>query len=441
MIRIIKRFGALFLIICLVGISALPLIAEEVNANATDTLTFKIGYYGWDPSQYVEKKTFSVSEIKGASSGNLLAYTYYDASGNRIAIDSVRGATLDTLLNKAGIDKGSISTLAFYTTDSGNGAFATFTMQELVLTDRYYFPNLPAAINSDGQYVDSDAKRELWNNADKVDVVLAYEDKWTWYPAGTEGAEPTSSGMKTDNRFRLCFGQSNPLDYRTFQSAKMVETIYVMFSGTPQIAADESNIEGKVGSSHQIKLTAAAADDALEEGILQGAQFSSSDTSIVTVDSEGNLKYVGEGDATITITAGGSSTTVSVHVGKDKVEEDEKDQNKGQGSGKGTSGNGNGKTDGTSKHPGSNTKIKNPDKSYMYALSENASKDLKNALAKQAPAEMASMNTYQEKMDEDAEQLELEKDDNNLGRAMGAIFGIITVEGSLFGFIRFRRML
>lgn len=446
MTQIFKRLSALFLITCLVLASALPIFMTEADANATDTLTFKIGYYGWDASQYVEKKTFSVSEIKAASSSDLLAYTYYDSSGHRIAIDSAHGATLDTLLDKAGIDKGSINTLAFYTTDSGNGAFATFTMQELVLTDRYYFPNLAAAINQEGKYVDSNAKNNLWNNATKVPVVLAYEDKWTWYPAETEGAEPSASGMKTDNRFRLCFGQSNPLDYRTFQSAKMVETIYVMFSGTPEITADESNLKGKVGSTHQIKVTAAVADDALEEGVMQGLQFSSSDESVATVDSEGNIKYVGEGDATITITSGGSTTTVTVHVGKDdkpEKEEDKKEDGKGQGSGKGNSANGNGKADGTSKTPGTSTKVqvKKDDKSYMYVLSENASQDLKNALAKQAPAEMASMNTYQEKMAEDAEQLEIKKEENGLGKAMGAVFGIITVEGSLFGFIRFRRML
>ena len=140
-----KKTGARLLIICLVLLLLIPAATTESYGNATDTLTFKIGYYGWSPEDYVEKKTFKVSEIQSLSSGNMLAYTYYDRSGKRVGIDSAYGAKLNTLLDKAGIDKGSINALAFYTTDSGNGAFATFTWQELVLTDRYYFDNLAAA--------------------------------------------------------------------------------------------------------------------------------------------------------------------------------------------------------------------------------------------------------------------------------------------------------
>ena len=51
------------------------------------------------------------------------------------------------------------------------------------------------------------------------------------------------------------------------------------------------------------------------------------------------------------------------------------------------------------------------------------------------------MSTHQEKMDNKAEQLEIKKKSNALKGAAGAIAGIIAIEGSLFGFIRFRKML
>lgn len=441
-----KKTGARLLIICLVLLLLIPAATTESYGNATDTLTFKIGYYGWSPEDYVEKKTFKVSEIQSLSSGNMLAYTYYDRSGKRVGIDSAYGAKLNTLLDKAGIDKGSINALAFYTTDSGNGAFATFTWQELVLTDRYYFDNLAAAINKDGKYVDSQAKQELWNNAEKVDVVLAYQDSWKWYSAGSEGAKPSSSGMQTANRFRLCFGQSNPLDYRTFQSAKMVETIYVTFSGTPKLTADRSNLEGKVGSKHKLKVTAAAADDALQQKVQEKMTYSSSDESVAKVNSSGEIEYVGEGDATITVRSGDATTTVQVHVGKKDVKK--KEPQKGDtggsgkgGNGKGASGSGKGIAAGKSKVPSSSRNVQKPKENYMFVLSKDAGNNLKQALKKQAPAEQASMSTHQEKMDNKAEQLEIKKKSNGLKGATGAIAGIIAIEGSLFGFIRFRKML
>ena len=420
-----------FLIICMTLLVVTGFATVRVHANATDTLTFKVGYYGWPTSDYIEKKVFNVSDIKGASSGDLLAYTYYDGTGHRIAIDSAHGAKLDTLLNKAGIDKGSISSIAFYTTDSGGGAFATFTMQELILTDRYFFPNLAEFIGRDGKYIDSDAKRQLWNDAERVDVALAYEDKWVWYQAETEGAEPTSTGMNTQNRFRLCFGQSNPLDYRTYQSAKMVECIYITLSGSPKLTTDETNIDGKIGSSHKVYISAVGVDDAMEEQMMSNLTFSSSNESVVTVDSEGNLKFVGEGDAVITATSEGTSVEINVSVG----------DGKGSGSGKGDSGNGDGEVNGKSKVKSESKKVEKvkDDETYMYVLSKDAASQLKNALAKQAPAEQASMNTYQEAMDEDAEQLEIEEDDRNLVGAMALVNGIIAIEGGIFGFLRYRK--
>ncbi len=420
---------------------------SEVHANATDTLTFKIGYFGWPTSEYIEKKVYSASDIKSLSSGELLAYTYYDGSGHRIAIDSARGATLDSLLNNAGIDKGSISSLAFYTTDSGNGAFATFTMQELILTDRYYFPNLAENIGRDGQYIDGDAKRNLWNEASKVGVVLAYEDKWVWYPAETEGAEPSSTGLNTQNRFRLCFGQSNPLDYRTYQSAKMVETIYVMFSGSPSIGAEETNISGKVGSTHSVKITASVADDAFESKVLNDVTYSSSDESIASVDANGNITFHAKGDAVITAKSGDSTVDISVHVGKEDKEKDKEKgkengsgKGKGNGSGKGSSDSGNGSSDGKGKTKSDSDTVKeSDDTAYMYVLSEDAGNQLKNALAKQAPAEQASMSTYQEEMSNDAEQLQVKEEENRLIGTMALVNGIIVVEGGIFGFLRYRK--
>ena len=77
----------------------------------------------------------------------------------------------------------------------------------------------------------------------------------------------------------------------------------------------------------------------------------------------------------------------------------------------------------------------------VYALSKDASKDLKTALARTVPKDQASMNTYQEGMDGDAKQLEIKKEDDGLLGAVAGIFGIIGIEGALWSFIRFRKSL
>ena len=72
-------------------------------------------------------------------------------------------------------------------------------------------------------------------------------------------------------------------------------------------------------------------------------------------------------------------------------------------------------------------------------LSDEASKNLRLALNRQTSAEKASMSTHQQEMDKDTEQFKVKKDKNGLAGAMGLINGIIAAEGSIFGFIRFRK--
>lgn len=444
-----KTATRLLIAILLISSAGMFMLGTESNANAVDELTIKIGYYGWQPDEYVEKAVFKASDLydMGPVQSD---YTYWDGS-KRVAIDSSYGVPLASIIDAAGIDQSSIAGLDFWTADSGNGAFTSFTWQQLIGTKRYYFKDLAACFYYDdnGNIVcDTD---EAWNGAKRVQAMMALEENWTWYEIGTSDATGTDN-LGTANRFRLNFGQDAPTERRTFNSAKMVHTIYVMFSGTPQLTSGESNIKGKVGSKHQLKVTAAAVDEALEERIQGNIIWSSSDPSIVDVDSEGNLTYKKKGTATIYATSGGSTISFKVTVGEEdenseaKPQDSGKSQKKGNGSGNGTgsgknkSTGANGRTNGnrtTAQDKKEPVKIKN--KSTAFVLSDEASKNLRLALNKQAPAEEASMSTHQEEMDSDAEQLKVKKDDNDLSGTTGLMGGIIAIEGSLFGFIRYRK--
>ena len=464
-----KKTAGLLIVTLLILTAGFGMGTILSSANAVDELTIKIGYYGWSPSDYVEKAVFSASELydMGCETGD---YSYWDGS-KRVAIDSSYGVPLSTILDAAGIDQSSIANLDFWTADSGDGAFTSFTWQQLLGTKRYYFANLPACFyyDDDGNIVcDED---EAWNQAYRVYPMMALEENWTWYEAGTEDAAGTDN-LGTSNRFRLNFGQSSPTETRTFNSAKMVHTIYVMFSGTPQLTSDETNINAKVGSEHQLRITAAAVDEALEDMIQSNIEWSSSNPDVVEVDNEGNLTFKKEGTATIYATSGGATKSFTITVGdeedtdeeikpdntsgetgKDNEKKEKTDTGSGRGSGNGSgNGNGSGTSDASGRgtdpsRSGSNTSAQtrkeqvriNRKGSRTYVLSDEASKNLRLALNRQTSAEKASMSTHQQEMDKDTEQFKVKKDKNGLAGAMGLINGIIAAEGSIFGFIRFRK--
>lgn len=446
----IKKAAVCYLIMTVAIASAWAGTVLSSYASAVDKLTIKIGYYGWDPDEYVEKAVFTASDLYDM--GTVVEdYTYWDGS-KRVAIDSSMGVPLSTILDAAGIDQSSIANLDFWTADSGNGAFTSFTWQQLLGTKRYYFRNLPAYFSYDdsGNVVcDSD---EAWKDAERVIPMMALEENWTWYEIGTEDATGTDN-YGTANRFRLNFGQTDPMEKRTFNSAKMVHTIYVMFSGSPVLTSGETNIDGKVGSSHQLKVTAAAADEAIGSSVQDNIVWSSSDSDIVEVDEFGNLTFKKEGTAVVTASSGGAVQEFTINV-SDKSSESESPAGSGSGNGNGD-GNGNGKGNGNSgsgktsqtKKTGTNTrnnlekeKVKvDTSKSLTYVLSDSASTRLRSAFSKTDSEGRASMSTHQQKMDDDAEQLKVKKDDKGLAGAMGLINGIIVIEGGIFGFLRYRK--
>ena len=429
---------------------------DRSSASAVDKLTIKIGYFGWPTSDYVEKAVFKASDLYDMGPVNSY-YTYWDGS-KRVAIDSSFGVPLTTIIGAAGIDQSSISNLDFWTADSGNGAFTSFTWKQLIGTKRYYFDDLASYFhyNDEGKIVcDTD---EAWKHARRVQPMMALEENWTWYEIGTADATGTDN-LGTANRFRLNFGQADPMEKRTFNSAKMVHTIYVMFSGTPKLTSSESNIEGKVGSDHQLKVTAAAVDEALEKVVQDNIEWSSSDTRIVDVDDDGYLTFNSKGTATIYASSGGGTKKFTVTVTGDEEDEDElepepepepeaEDDNDGgaNGNGKGT-GNDSGKGTDTT-NTGSNTKSEtvteekvriDHKRTNTFILSDEASKNLRLALNKQASAEEASMSTHQNEMDKDTEQFKVHKDDDNMGGTLGLINGIILAQGSVFGLLRYRK--
>ena len=181
---------------------------DRSSASAVDKLTIKIGYFGWPTSEYVEKAVFKASDLYDMGPVNSY-YTYWDGS-KRVAIDSSFGVPLTTIIDAAGIDQSSISNLDFWTADSGNGAFTSFTWKQLIGTKRYYFADLASYFHyNDSGKVECDTD-DAWKHARRVQPMMALEENWTWYEIGTEDATGTDN-LGTANRFRLNFGQADPM--------------------------------------------------------------------------------------------------------------------------------------------------------------------------------------------------------------------------------------
>lgn len=441
-----------------------------VHANAVDKLTIKLGYFGWQPSEYVEKAVFPASDLYDM--GTVTSdYTYWDG-GSRVAIDSSLGVPLSTVLNAAGVDQSSIAQMDFWTADKDEGAFTSFTWQQLLGTKRYYFENLAACFEYEDESETNIVLNQdkAWRRAYRVDPMMALEEQWVWYEVGTEDASGTDA-LTTANRFRLNFGQASPDEIRTFNSAKQVHTIYITFSGTPQLTSKEANtnIKGKVGSTHQLKISAAAADEAMERAIEGSLAWYSSDPGIASVDENGVVTFNKKGKVVITANGAGTSLNFSFTVGDEeskkqeptpekqeskKKKEEKKEEKKGGAGGTGTGNGGGGQSNGRSdnisgqsdrsRDNGPNTVTrpktiqlhKQSGRSFM--LSDEASEKLRLAFKKQAPKEEASMSTHQEEMDKDAEQLKIKKKKDRTGMQTGLACGFLALCGMVYGPIGFK---
>ncbi|MGI6257047.1 MAG: hypothetical protein ACOYJU_03165 [Anaerovoracaceae bacterium] len=327
------------------SISGLP---AQVHAGGavTDTLTIKVGYWGMPADTFVEKGTYRWDELDDLFGGSLpsykAAFSFYRAGDDgtyQTIIDSARGISISQLLDYAGVDRGSISNISFYTKDQTQGEFTSFSYSDLFESQRYYFDNLSFYLvpqyDDHGNFTGVQLDERVWDNKVIVEPMLAFEDSWDGYELGQEHTAPNYESMTTGNRFRLLFGQTHPTESRTSQTAKYVHTLYISYRGVPRIVNTPSEIGGEVGKMGKTSFSVAAADSAMIQSMIQSMTWSSSDESVLhienvtmkqnssyddVVDVEISYKVLKEGNASIQgsyggMEAGGESVTVAATGG------------------------------------------------------------------------------------------------------------------------------
>ena len=305
--------------------------------TAGDVLVVRVQYFGESGDKIREKARFTRSELESMGSG-----TYYYSNITRVGTVmsmAAYGPEVMTIIENAGIDPGSIQNVTFRTTD---GYTRNFTVERHLTAEKYYYP-----------YLNSLYERNEEGNA-LTPLEGALEDK-TPVPAilALEFGESKKPGlfaedleMSTERTYRFCMGQAdltegvmtNPDDsagdITSMESCHSIYGIDVTLAGSPiyGMSLDLDDTSVKVGSVKRIEVSFDV-DEAFEGAFTaEDLIWSSSDESIATVNSKGEVTITGKGEVTITATApDGTSASVTIN-GTEEEQVSEPEDEKSQGS-------------------------------------------------------------------------------------------------------------
>lgn len=304
----IARLLCIAIVFCMVAVWLIP--SQKVSA-AGSTLEIYVAYFGQSYAEPVLKATFSKSQLEalGAHSAH---YTSVDKGGFSACAD-VYGVDLSEVLDAAGVNYWSASSLNFRTSDHTAG-YTTLSVSYLFGT-RYVFPELPLyygkpegenarrfADPSDPNVTEVEVIDMLWSSAYSVPTMLAFSENYRRAEDFTvfDGGE-----LSSDQAFRLFIGQTKPNEAVSSNLAAYVESIVVLFPGPPVLSTDESELSLEIGQDYKVRVNVGNTDSDLMADVLSKLKWESDNSSIVSVDQDGQLTVRGNGTATITVYAEG----------------------------------------------------------------------------------------------------------------------------------------
>ena len=271
-------------LICVWGLSVLPACAD----SATDTLTIRVGYQGMPDDQYVNAGTYHWAELLKSINPVEAAYSFFevdniDASTSyETVVDSANGFYLDEILDFAKIDLGEVISIGFYVNDHRT-IFTRFD-PETLFADRYYFHDLPGHRRREGSFWNFD---DAWNDYEPVYPMLAFEDNWRTYTDEIEHVDEDFTTLKTESRFRLLFGQTEPDEIgMQKKSAKYISAIYVTIAGKPSYSGKDGKeqivIDGKIGG-HTTEIVAKVDNRNMLEAMQDLLELYSTNESVLKI--------------------------------------------------------------------------------------------------------------------------------------------------------------
>lgn len=285
----LKRFVYAMLALCVLLSSYMGAgIPKAAAAGAADTVTIEAGYFGLPKAT---KAVYTVSDMIQLGLDSCL-YTV-NTRGNFLAYADTQGVYLEDLLNEAGINTLSVNYLNFMATDGHNASKNYY--YDTLFGIQYAFPDLSKYYSTSNGVTDADA---AWETAEVVRPMLAI---WDNFGRVDDFSEYYPYELTDSHRFRLMIGQQYPGHMIASDSIYHINKIIVTYVGFPSINA-ESQIKISVGDDMVLDISVSSADKDVSAMIADGLTFSSSNSSVVKVDSNGKLTPVSEGTAQITIT-------------------------------------------------------------------------------------------------------------------------------------------
>lgn len=312
-----------------------------------------------------------------------------------------------------------------------------------------------------------------WKHKKTVQPMLALEDHWESYETTSNNqpfnTAPNYSSMSTGNRFRLLFGQSSPKESKTNQTAKYVHTLFVTYTGVPEVVEDMKDISGEVGQ-HKVSFNVSAGDTSMVQSLIDEMGWNSTDENVLTIDSVNmskNRKYsdVVTVEITYSIKKKGKASIEGTYAGikvggsaistpDDSSDADGKDSKEGKDStGEGASKSGDqAKGDSKEKSGKSDSGKTGKSKTDKNKSEQNKSnKDkTKDAVTKDENMQVYELDesvarmltqTSKEVVQNDKETLKVKNEENNTGPATAAGALGICIGGVVAERIRFRKKL
>lgn len=233
-----KAYAVCRRFVCLVAafvfLMVAPFLSLPVKAlDATPTLKVFAQYWA-DPDSATLLGEFTREELDAMSYSDIGYEGYYCnvTRVNTVMRTHARGVRLAEFLSqKVGVDLNSVRQLDFHTTDVGPGErFVSKGRQELLDDVRWYYPNLYNNFHADEEnnciVIDDEAK--VLEGAVQVPTIIATVQYATKNPY-----DDLSEEMTAEDTFRLCAGQVDMTTKSSFESARAVDEIYIVFAGAP----------------------------------------------------------------------------------------------------------------------------------------------------------------------------------------------------------------
>ncbi len=342
-----KKQHRIIFVLCSALFGILLSAAVRTDTFAYDDVTdvvITVGY--WGDTKY-EKADIFLETMESELPIHQEIYTWINSKPG-CGTTAAEGVYLSDLLDYADINMEAVQSYNFFTMDgSGYAQIEKQWTNEDLFGDRYTFLScFRRAIEECPDREDEDAWTDYianpqnyfrisnffsngsylstaWQEREEIEPMLALRINsvnWDTYPPEEDPFD--FSRTVTTGMPELLFGQST-LDEKSRQyMAQMVCRIHIWYGGSPTIVSDTASLEGETGDTVQIGLQVTTPDDYLTQMVRQNITWTSDDESVATVDSYGNVTFVGEGEATV-YASYGSIASVSVPVSAAEKTDDE----------------------------------------------------------------------------------------------------------------------